>query len=91
MSPEDDLKKFDLAYAQYTSIDAKKCEHFCNLVQGFLSFQKDKLLAIVPFEVKTKEEMTFLRDEIKSGKFSNNGPLVGVSFVQHYIHYGSGH
>lgn len=81
-------QKFDLGLLQYQTMDASKCERFGELIQGFVGVKEGNSTDIFPFSGIASQI-----PKIKALIWENFSKIilasdfVGVSFVQHYIHY----
>lgn len=79
---------FDLALTQYDTIDRPKCERIGPLLQGFVGVKNVEDAHIIPFSC-TESHPNRLADDIwiLAKDLIIKSDFIGVSFVQHYIHY----
>lgn len=84
LTKEQILKKLDISFLQFLTIDKCKCEHFGDLVQGAIAYkQEDGKMAIQPFHfilgTGEKEAFNILSE--------TDCIEIHILFVQHYIRY----
>lgn len=80
--------RFDGALVQYQTIDKGKCERFGELYQGFVGVQNGGNAHLLPFS-GVASQLAEIRSMLWND-FHNRiekSDFLGVSFVQHYIHY----
>ena len=84
---KEQLKKdFELALLQYFTIDKNICEKFGSLVQGFITVKIGDQAHIIPFTIIKAKDVDKLLEKVL--KLETH--FLGISIVQHYIHYTSG-
>lgn len=83
MTKDELIAKWRISIAQFETIDRPKTERFGTLVQGFFGIKKGKNCSIVPFVFYNETHIKKLEELVSTFKTD----YLGVSFVQHYIHY----
>lgn len=79
---------FEISYLQYTTIDNRRCERFGDLVQGFVGVRVGENARIIPFQFVRRDFSKALEEIVTLNESDiTNSDYIGVSFVQHYIHY----
>lgn len=82
-------RHFNTCLMQYETIDRKRVERYGPLIQGFIGIKSKDGARVIPFMISHQDEIekaiqesyAMVKPWIESLSF------VGVSFVQHYIHY----
>lgn len=83
MDGKEIVDRFNLALLQYETMDKHKVEKFGSLIQGFVGIKEKENCRIIPFQLSKESDVEQLRKYL----LTLQTDFVGVSFVQHYIHY----
>ena len=79
---------FEVSHLQYVTRDKHRCEAFGDLIQGFVGVKVGENARIIPFQFVLRDFSKAIKEIVTLNESDIvNSDYIGVSFVQHYIHY----